>query len=526
MASLFYNANINLKSANVPIEFTKDQVAEYILCKNDPIYFIEKYCKIISLDLGLIGFQLYDYQKRFVETIHKENRIISIQPRQQGKTQVAAAYVLHYSIFNENKTVAILANKATAAREILSRYQLMYEYLPSFLQQGIKTWNKGDIELENGSKVFTSATSASGIRGKSVNFLYVDEAAIIPNNVAEDFFTSTYPTISSGKTTKVLITSTPLGYNHFWKFWNEAENKVNGFIPVRVNYWEHPNRDEKWAAEQKELLGELKFTQEVLCSFLGSSSTLINSDTLARLSASPTVYQKDSLDVYERPMINRVYSMVVDVAKGVGGDYSAFTLIDITETPYRVVAKYKNNQISPLLFPNVIYKIGTEYNDAYVLIEGNVGEQVGYILSNDLEYENILYINRGTKGQVITGGFGSGKAQVGVITDKKVKRIGCTSLKMLVEEQKLLIPDADIIAELSTFIEVKGSFAADSGYHDDLVMTLVLFGWLVGQPYFKELNNIDLRYSIYQNRIKQIEDELTPFGFYDDGSDPEILYNF
>ena len=524
--SLFYNANINLKATNTPIQFTKEQVAEYILCKNDPIYFIRNYCKIISLDLGLIDFQLFEYQERFISTIHKENRVVSMQPRQSGKTQVVAGYLLYYTLFNENKTVAILANKAVAAREILSRYQLMYEYLPSFLQQGVKTWNKGDVELENGSKVFTSATSASGIRGKSVNVLYIDETSIIPNNVAEDFFTSTYPTISSGKTTKIILTSTPLGYNHFWKFWNEAETNVNGFVPVRVHYWDHPDRDEEWAKKQRELLGDLKYSQEIECSFLGSSSTLINSDALARLSASPIIYSKDSFDAYERPKMGRVYAMIVDVAKGVGGDYSAFTLIDITETPYKVVAKYKNNTISPLLFPNIIYKVGMEYNGANILIEGNVGEQVGYILYNELEYENILFINRGVAGQTITGGFGSGKSQVGIITDKKVKRIGCSSLKMLIEEQKLLIPDADIISELSTFIEVKGSFAADNGYHDDLVMTLVLFGWLVTQPYFKELNNVDLRHMIYQNQIRQIEDELTPFGFYNDGQDSEVLYNF
>ena len=525
--SIFYNNNINLKATNNAIQFTEEQVAEYILCKNDPIYFIKKYCKIISLDQGLIDFKLFDYQVRFIEVLHNENRIVSMQPRQSGKTQVVAAYVLYYSLFNDNKTIAILANKSVAAREILSRYQLMYEYLPNFLQQGVKTWNKGDIELENGSKVFTSATSSSGIRGKSVNILYIDEVSIVPNNVAEDFFTSTYPTISSGTTTKIILTSTPLGYNHFWKFWNEAETGVNGFSPVRVNYWEHPHRDEAWALKQKELLGELKFNQEILCTFLGSSSTLINSDTLARLSASLIIYSKDNLDVYERPMINRVYTMIVDVAKGVGGDYSAFTLIDITDTPYKVVAKYRNNLISPMLFPNVIYKIGTEYNNAHILIEGNVGEHVGYILYNELEYENILFINRTTQGQAITGGFGSGKAQVGIITDKKVKRIGCSSLKMLIEENKLLIPDADIISELSTFIEVRESFAADNGYHDDLVMTLVLFGWLVTQPYFKELNNIDLRYMIYQNQMKQIEEELTPFGFYNDGTEEELsLVNF
>lgn len=519
--SNFYNNNLNLKSVGVPVEYTEQQLTEYIKCKNDPVYFIETYCKIISLDLGLVPFALYEYQKELIIAMHTNNRVCSMQPRQSGKTQVVAAYLLYYSIFNDNKTIAILANKAAASREILSRYQLMFEYLPHFLQQGVKIYNKGDIELENGSKVFTGATSSSGIRGRSVNVLYVDEVAIIPNNVAEDFFTATYPTISSGKTTKIILTSTPLGYNHFWRFWNEAETGINGFVPVRVHYWQHPNRDKAWALKQKELLGDLKYCQEILCDFLGSSSTLINSDTLARLSAIPFIYSKDGLDVYERPEINRIYTMVVDVAKGVGGDYSAFSIVDITETPYRLVAKYKDKQISPMLFPNVIYKIGTEYNEAHILIEGNIGEQVGYILYEELEYENILFVNRTTSGQAITGGFGSGRSQVGVITDKKVKRIGCSSLKMLIEETKLLITDADIISELSTFIESKGSYSADIGYHDDLVMTLVLFGWLVNQPYFKELNNVDLRKMIYQNQMKQIEESLTPFGFYNDGTESE-----
>ena len=523
--SNFYNNNINLKAVGVPVQYTQEQLKEYIKCKDDPIYFIETYCKIISLDLGLVPFKLYEYQKKFILSMHNNNRVCSMQPRQSGKTQVVAAHLLYYTTFNDNKTVAILANKAAASREILSRYQLMFEYLPSFLQQGVKTYNKGDIELENGSKVFTGATSSSGIRGRSVNVLYVDEVAIIPNNVAEDFFTATYPTISSGKTTKIILTSTPLGYNHFWKFWNEAENCINGFVPIRVQYWEHPDRDEVWAAKQKELLGELKYQQEILCSFLGSSSTLINSDALARLSASPYIYSKDNLDVYERPLVDRIYAMIVDVSKGVGGDYSAFTIIDITETPYKIVAKYKDNYISPLLYPNIIYKMGMEYNEANILIEGNIGEQVGYILYEELEYENILFINRSTNGQSITGGFGQGRAQVGVITDKKVKRIGCSSLKMLIEENKLLIPDGDIISELSTFIETKGSYAADIGYHDDLVMTLVLFGWLVNQPYFKELNNVDLRQMVYQNQMRQIEDGLTPFGFYNDGTEQEQAWS-
>ena len=521
-----YNANANLKAANVKIEFTREQVIEYAKCANDPIYFIETYCKIVSLDHGLIPFKLYECQREKVKIIHENRKVILMEGRQQGKTTTSAAYILWYTLFQANKTVAILANKATAAREVLSRYQLMYEHLPAWLQQGVTTWNKGDIELENESKVFTAATSSSGIRGKSVNMLYVDETAIIPNNVAEDFFTSVYPTISAGTTTKILLSSTPLGYNHFWKFWNDAENGRNDFVPLFIPYWKIPGRDEKWAEEQKRQLGELKFNQEVLCAFLGSSLTLIRSDVIAKLSPSAYKYSKDGLDVIEEPIKGHTYVMICDTAKGVGGDYSAFSVIDITEVPYKQVAKYRDNKISPLLYPNIIHKVANDYNQAYVLIEANSSEQVPTILYSEMEYENILFVNRTASGQVISGGFGGGKAQLGVVTDKKVKRIGCMNFKSLVEENKLLVQDIDTIAEISTFIERKGSYAADEGYHDDLVMPLVLFGWLVTNPYFKELNDVNIRQVMYEQHIKQIEEELTPFGIISDAvSDDPVISN-
>ena len=424
-----YNANVNLKGAGVKVQFTPDQVQEWLKCAADPIYFIEEYCKIVSLDHGLIPFKLYDCQREKVKIIHENRKVILMEGRQQGKTTTSAAYILWYTIFQESKTVAILANKATAAREVLHRYQLMYENLPHWLQQGVITWNKGDIELENKSLVFTAATTASGIRGKSVNMLYVDETAIIPNTVAEDFFTSVYPTISAGETTKILLSSTPLGYNHFWKFWNDAENKRNDFIPLFIPYWKIPGRDEAWAETQRRQLGELKFNQEVLCKFLGSSLTLINADYIAKMSIGQMAYSKDGLDIYEKPKKGHTYVMVADTAKGVGGDYSAFTIIDITEVPYRLIGKYRNNIISPLLYPNVIFEVGKQYNYAYVLVEVNSSEQVPHILYQELEYENILFVNRTTGSQVVSGGFGGGKTQLGVNTDKKVKRIGCHNFK-------------------------------------------------------------------------------------------------
>lgn len=513
-----YNGNPNLKQIGTVISYTTEQVKEIIKCSQDPIYFIETYCKIVSLDKGLINFKLYDCQKIKVDTILNNRKVILMEGRQQGKTITSAACILWYTLFQENKTVAILANKSSAAREVLSRYELMYEMLPIWMQQGVKTFNKGDIELENGSKVFTAATSSSGIRGKSVNWLYIDEAAIIPNNVAEDFFTSVYPTISAGNTTKILLTSTPLGYNHFWKFWNEAEQGLNGFVPLFIHYSNIPGRDDKWAAEQKAMLGELKFNQEVLCKFLGSSNTLINPDTIGALSSKQYVHSKDGLDVLVEPEDDHVYMLVADTSRGVGGDYSAFTVLDITAYPYSVVAKYRNNKISPLLFPNIIYKVAKDYHKAYCLVEINDnGQQVADTLYMDLEYENVFFVGNNSKsGQFLSGGFSNG-ATLGVRTTKQVKRLGCTSFKSLVEGHKLLIHDPDIIEEISTFIEVRGTHKADEGYHDDLVMCLVLFSWATNESFFKDLTDTSLRKALYEEQFKQIEENLTPFGIIDNG---------
>lgn len=518
-----YNGNSNIKPVGFDMQFTVEQVKELMKCKEDPVYFIENYCYIVSLDHGLIPFKLYECQKKKVGVIMNNRKVILMEGRQQGKTITSAACILHYTLFNSSKTVAILANKSTAAREVLSRYQIMYESLPLWMQQGVKVWNKGDVELENGSKVFTSATSTSGIRGKSVNWLYIDEAAIVPNNVAEEFFTSTYPTIMAGETTKVLLTSTPLGYNHFWKYWNDAQEGRNGFVPLQIPYWEIPGRDEKWAADQKAVLGELKFNQEVLCTFLGSSNTLIAADTIGRLSPKSYEFSKDGLDIIESPKENKAYFMVVDTSRGVGGDYSAFTVIDTTDYPYSVVAKYRDNKISPLLYPTIIHKVAKDYNSAYILVEINdIGQQVADIIHNDLEYENMIWVGSDSRyGQTLSA---SGKnSNLGVRTTKQIKRIGCATLKSLVENNKLLIFDENIISELSTFIEHNGAFEADEGYHDDLTMTLVLFSWASNDVMFKDLMNANNRQALYSSQIKQIEEELTPFGFFDSGVPEEQL---
>ena len=519
-----YHGNPNLKAIGYQHQFTPEEIQEFVKCQKDPIYFIETYCHIVSLDKGLIKFKLYDCQRKKVEVILNNRKVVLMEGRQQGKTITSAACILWYTLFQESKTVAILANKGSAAREVLDRYQIMYEHLPIWMQQGVRTWNKGNVELENGSKVFTAATTASGIRGKSVNWLYIDEAAIIPNNVAEEFFASVYPTISAGTTTKILLTSTPLGYNHFWKFWNEAEKGKNGFVSHFIPYWEIPGRDEVWAEEQLRTLGEVKFNQEVLCEFLGSSNTLINGRTLAQMSSMDPFYYNDmGLMLYEEPQVGKNYVITVDVSRGVGGDYSAFTIVDVTDMPYKLVGKFKNNTIAPMLFPEVIHKTAKDYNNAMVLVETNdIGGQIADILYAELEYENILSTIKENNQTYISPGF-SKSTTLGVRTTKTVKRQGCFAIKSLLEEKKLNIFDADTIHEFSTFVEKSGSYVADEGYHDDLVMTLVLFGWLTTNQYFKELTDVNVRERIYKQQMLQIEDELTPFGFIDNGSDEEMF---
>ena len=516
-----YHGNPNLKPIAYQHDFTKEQIRELIKCKEDPIYFIENYCQIVTLDKGLQPFLLYECQKRKVDFIMNNRQTILMEGRQQGKTVTAAACILHYTIFNESKTVAILANKTTAAREVLARYQIMYEGLPIWMQQGVKTWNKGNVDLENGSVVFTSATTSSGIRGKSVNWLYIDEAAIIPNNIADEFFTAVYPTISAGETTKILLTSTPLGYNHFWKFWNESKEGKNGFKNMFIHYSEIPGRDDAWAEEQNKLLGDLKFNQEVLCEFLGSTNTLINGKTLATMSARTPEYTKDGLDIYEEPQPNHYYMITADVARGVGGDYSAFALIDVTEMPYKLVGKYKHNKISPMLYPSVISKVAKDYNNAYVLVESNdIGQQVLDILHQEEEYENVFTTLTENGKQYLTPGFGR-SAKLGVSTSKAVKRQGCFAIKSLVEDTKLLIHDADVIQELSVFTEKGQTFQADEGYNDDLAMCLVLFGWITTNSFFSDLTNVNVREGLFNAEMRMIENDLTPFGEIVDGSEPE-----
>ena len=527
MPSTHYLGNPKLKSANVPVEFAEEELAEYIKCQSDPVYFIKKYVKIIHVDQGLVDFDLYPFQENMVDTFHKNRFVICKMPRQSGKSTTIIAFFLHYILFNENVHVGILANKGSLARELLDRLKLSYENLPMWLQQGILAWNKGNIELENGSKVLAAATSSSAIRGSSFNIIFLDEFAHVPKELAEEFFTSVYPTISSGQTTKVFIVSTPLGLNQFYKMWVDSEEKRSNYLPIEVHWSEIPGRDAKWKEETIRNTSERQFSQEFETEFVGSTQTLISGSKLRSMPFKTPIHSQDFIDIFENPIDKHSYTLVVDTARGQGLDYSAFTVIDSTEVPYKLVAKYRCDTISPLLYPNVIYKVAKHYNEAYVLVEVNdIGEQVAVTLHQDLEYENMMMMTwKGRGGQQLGGGFGK-NAQWGVRTTKQVKRLGCATLKNLIEEDKMIITDYDVIYELTSFSAKKDSYEAEEGHHDDLAITLVIFAWLTNQEYYKELTNVDLREKMYSEKMKEIEESYLPFGIIDDGlGDEEIVDN-
>ena len=506
-----YLGNPNLKRINMQLSLTEDQVREYIKCSKDPIYFIENYVKIITLDKGFVQIKLYPFQKEAVKDINDNRRVIVKAGRQVGKTTMIVGYILWYVLFNEDKFVAILANKAPTAREILNRIKIAYEALPLWLQQGVKTWNKGDIELENNCRIMATSTASSAIRGYAISLLYLDEFAFVPSNIAEEFFTSVYPTISSGTQSKILISSTPNGMNHFYRMWTEAVEGQSGFKHIEANWRQVPGRDQAWADDQRRILKDEKFLQEMECEFMGSAGTLLSSAALKSLAfVKPIHLSENGIKVYQAPISEHNYVIVADTSRGRGLDYSAFSVIDVTSMPYKQVCIYKDNNISPLVYPSIIRRVGEYYNSAYVLIEINDnGQQVVDSLFDEYEYENILSTVE-IKGKIaVTWGYGN-RSYRGVRTTKSVKRLGCSIMKNLIEGQQLIIQDFDTISELSTFISNGTSFEASEGSHDDLVMTLVLFAWLTNQKFFSELTNTDIRLKLYEEQMKQIEEERLP----------------
>jgi len=520
-----YRDNPLLKKVGVEHPYTQEQAEEYAKCATDPVYFAMNYIKIVNVDEGLIPFKMWDFQKEMIKVYHENRFSITKCPRQVGKTTTSVAYLLWSTIFTDSQSVAVLANKGSLARDILAKYQLAYENLPMWLQQGVVTWNKGNVELENGSKIIAASTSSSAIRGGSFNIVFLDEFAFVPNNIAEEFFNSVYPVISSGKTSKIIIVSTPNGMNLFYKLWMDAIGKKNGYKPFEIHWSMVPGRTEAWKEETIRNTSLRQFQQEFETEFLGSSNTLISGYKLAQLRYMDAIAEHDMMKIYEHPIKtdgikyvkDRLYCIVVDVSEGKNLDSSAFSVIDISELPYKQVATYKSSSITPLLFPTVIYNAARYYNDAYVLVEINNTPQIADTLHADLEYENLWKVFTGNKKpQQLSAGFARG-VQLGLKMSPQVKKIGTSNLKTLIEGDKLLINDFATYSELTTFVETKNTFAAEQGANDDLVMGLVMFGWVTTQPYFKEIVAHDLRKQVQLENMNQFDDETVVEPIMDDG---------
>ena len=515
-----YLNNPNLKRANVPLDFTEDQVQEYVKCARDVVYFVENYVKIVNIDEGLVNFNLYPYQQKMIHSFIDNRFTICKLPRQSGKSVTVVAFMLWIILFKQDQSIAILANKERLARELLSKIQLAYEHLPLWLQQGVVEWNKGSILLENNSKIVAAATSSSAVRGGSYNLLFLDEFAFINDNIASEFFASVYPTISSGKDSKVIIVSTPKGMNHFYKMWVDASEGRSDYNPLEIVWNEVPGRDSKFKETTIKNTSAEQWMQEFECEFLGSANTLINPTKLRQMVFKEPVAYDHYLKIFEHQIPGHTYVLIADVARGVGNDASAFCIIDVSGFPYKVVSTYSHDEMSPLMYPELLARVGAKYNNAYILVEVNdIGQQVADILHLEVEYDNMLMTTvKGRSGQVLGGGFG-GTVTYGVRTTKSVKKIGCSNLKDLIENDNLIIEDIGIIAELSNFVSRAGSFAADDGQHDDLAMCLVLFGWLARQEFFRELTDTDFRSKLKESRLQHLEDDLLPFGIHYDAAD-------
>ena len=521
-----YLGNDRIKRVGIELSYTEEQVAEIIKCTEDPVHFIKNYVKIVNVDRGLVPFDMWPFQEEMVKTFHENRFCIAKMPRQVGKTTTTVGYMLWSVLFNPDYTVGILANKGSLAREILDRLTKAYEYLPLWLQQGVVVWNKGNIELENGSKIFAYATSADGVRGGSYNLIFLDEFAFVPHNMAQDFFQSTYPVISSGQTTKVIIVSTPNGLNQFYKMWTDSIEGRSTYKPLEVHWSQVPGRDEAWKNETIRNTSEEQFRVEFETEFIGSSATLISGTKLRSLAFHNPLSSDEGLDIYEQPIPGRLYICTVDCAEGVEADYSTINVVDVTQTPYRQVAKYRNNKLPLLFFPTIIYSVAKKYNEAYALIEtNNIGQQVVDILHYDLEYENIYKLeHHHIKGQSISGGFRR-STSFGIKTTKSVKKIGCANLKTLIENDKLIINDFDTIAEMNTFSRVRDSYSAEEGNNDDLVMGLVLFAWLTAQTFFKDSTSIDVRKLMLAEQNMLVDEDLAPVGIIDNGKQEEITFD-
>lgn len=512
-SSKFYRGNSNIHKCGISQEYTLDQIREIKRCKEDVLYFAEKYFYIVNIDQGKIKIPLYEYQKKALIHIEDNRFNVFCQSRQSGKSTTLTISILHYILFNKDKRVALLGNKAAQSREILQRIKMAYELLPMWLKHGVSSWNKGSIDIENGCSIIAAATSSSSIRGESIAMLLIDEAAFVEN--WEDFYTSTYPTIASGKDSRVVLVSTANGMNHFYKIWMDAHREGtdgNEFAPFEVAWNEVPNRDAEWKRTTIANTSEEAFLQEHENVFLGSSNTLVSVSSLRSMAYMEPIYENQGVKIFKRVIAGHTYVAAVDTARGSKNDYSAISIIDVTNYPFEQVATYRNNEISYVVYPDIVYRLCKEYNDAWAIIENNdIGGHVVHELNDTFEYDNIVHDS-------------NVKYDMGVRTTVKTKNTGCSNLKDLVENQKLIIYDFDTIAELSTFEEKGRSFQASKGHHDDMAMTLVMFSWFTTNSMFEDISSMEYKKDIFSKQIEDIYESLMPEPFIVNGLENEEQY--
>lgn len=523
--------NLKIKPLGYKENYTEQQIEEIYKCKNDPIYFIQNYIKVISLDNSIIPFTLRDYQKKLINIVHKKRFTIAMMSRQSGKSTTVVSYLLQYALFNSNKRISLSAHNESLAQTLLSKIKTAYENLPSWLQQGVDVLNKNTFEFENGSTIVATATSAKTARGTSNNILLLDEFAFVEDHLAEEFYKSVYPSITQSKTAKIVIISTPNGMNLFYKMWMDAINKKNSYTPLKVTWKDVPTCNVPgWEETTKKNISSIDFAQEFECNFLGSTATLISAKVLSRIPVEAPIKSSDGLDIYEDYQKNHKYVMTVDPSNFMFNernkqDYSAFVIIDITDPPYRVVAKYRNNEITSSIFPEYVYKVGKQYKFPFLLCESDSNMSVGKALS-ELEYPELLLCStvggRGGYGQSVSHSFDSKRTNYGLAMSEKAKREGCIKLKDLIEANVLLFKDAEILNELFTFVPKKNSWGAAKAKHDDLVMCLVIFSWLTNQEYFKELIDIDIRKYMVNKQERQMNASLQLLGYVNLGVEPDI----
>lgn len=499
----------NLKRANIKTQWTQEMINEWKRCRDDVVYFAQTYCAITHIDYGVIKVQLRDYQKDMLKIMAGSRMSVSKLSRQLGKTTAVAIYLAHYVCFNKAKAVGILAHKGSMSAEVLDRTKQAIELLPDFLQPGIVEWNKGSIELDNGSSIGAYASSPDAVRGNSFSLIYIDECAFIPN--FQDAWLAIQPVISSGRHSKILITTTPNGMNHFYDIWTAAVEGKSGFVPYEAEWNSVKERlyddndifDDGWSWSSTTIFGSSvdQFRQEHRGVFSGGSGTLISGMKLAIMSHLNPINNTSETRFFKfkEPSPERKYIATLDSAEGRGQDYHALNIIDVTEDKWEQVAVLHSNTISHLILPDIILKYLNEYNEAPIYIELNsTGVSIAKSLYLDLEYENVICDNFNDLGMKQT---------------KRSKAIGCSILKDLIEKDKLIINYKETISELRTFIAKGVSWAAENGSNDDLVMSLVIFAWLSNQQKFNEYINKDdhrLASSIFRNELEEMNDDYSP----------------